>query len=90
MVLLEAMAAGLPIIATAVDGVPQVMGDCGCLVPAGDAQALAEAITAYSKKPSSELSDLGRVSRQRLLNHYTTEHFRDTFWELFSARGLLP
>ena len=90
MVLLEAMAAGLPIIATAVDGVPQVMGDCGCLVPAGDAQTLAEAITAYSKKPSSELFDLGRVSRQRLQDNYTTEHFRDTFWELFSARGLLP
>lgn len=90
MVLLEAMVAGLPIIATAVDGVPQVMGDCGCLVPAGDSQSLAEAIATYSKKPPSELWCLGRLSRQRVQNNFTTEHFRDIFWKLFSARGLLP
>jgi glycosyltransferase involved in cell wall biosynthesis len=43
---LEAMAAGLPVISTAVGGVPELVqhGATGLLVPAGDAHALAEAM----------------------------------------------
>jgi len=43
----EAMASGLPLIATAVGGNPQVLchGQRGQLVPSGDAAALAQAIT---------------------------------------------
>lgn len=44
MSVMEAMAAGLPIVATAVGGVPDVVGDAGVLAPAGDGQALAAAI----------------------------------------------
>ncbi len=45
-VLLEAMAAGTPIVATAVGAVPEVLGEgrFGRLVPYGDAAALAEAL----------------------------------------------
>lgn len=45
-VLIEAMAAGLPVVATAVGGVPEtlVAGREGLLVPAGDAGALADGI----------------------------------------------
>ncbi len=43
---LEAMAAGLPVVATAVGGVPEIVvdGETGLLVPAGDADALADAL----------------------------------------------
>ncbi len=45
-VLLEAMAAGLPIVATAVGGVPEMIenNETGLLVPANDPQAMADAI----------------------------------------------
>jgi glycosyltransferase involved in cell wall biosynthesis len=46
--ILEAMAAGIPVVAAAVGGVPEVVrdGETGLLVPAGDRDAMARAIVA--------------------------------------------
>jgi glycosyltransferase involved in cell wall biosynthesis len=41
---LEAMAAGVPVVATAAGAVPEVVGDAAVLVPAGDVDALAGAL----------------------------------------------
>ena len=47
MVILEAAAAGVAVVSTAVGGVPDLLGDdAGWLVPAGDAEALASAMGA--------------------------------------------
>jgi glycosyltransferase involved in cell wall biosynthesis len=43
-VLLEAFAAGLPVVATDVGGVPAVAGECAVLVPPGDPDAVAQAL----------------------------------------------
>ena len=43
-ILLEAFAAGLPVVATAVGGVPGAVGDAGLLVPPADAGAAAAAL----------------------------------------------
>ncbi|UZR27396.1 glycosyltransferase family 4 protein [Methylococcus mesophilus] len=44
--ILEAMAAGVPVVATPVGGIPELLGEgeCGLLVPPGDVQALAESL----------------------------------------------
>jgi glycosyltransferase involved in cell wall biosynthesis len=41
---LEAMAQGTPVVATAVGSLPEVLGDAARLVPAGDVEALTEAL----------------------------------------------
>jgi colanic acid/amylovoran biosynthesis glycosyltransferase len=52
-VILEAMALGLPVVATDVSGIGEAVvdGESGLLVPADDAQALAEAIARLSRDP---------------------------------------
>ena len=51
-VVLEAIAAGMPVIATDVGGIPEIFGpDAGALVPPGDAAALARAIEAALADP---------------------------------------
>jgi glycosyltransferase involved in cell wall biosynthesis len=51
-VVLEAIAAAMPIVATDVGGIPEIFGpDAGALVPAGDAAALAGAIDAALADP---------------------------------------
>jgi glycosyltransferase involved in cell wall biosynthesis len=41
----EALAAGVPLVATAVGGIPELVGDAAVLVPAGDLDALDSAVT---------------------------------------------
>ena len=51
-VIAEAMCAGLPCVATDVGDVADLMGDCGWVVPSGDAPALADALLqAYRALP---------------------------------------
>lgn len=68
MVVIEAMAAGVPVIGTRVEGVPEVLepGNSGFVVPAGDAQALAMEITRVIKSPelAASASHAG-LARQR-------------------------
>jgi glycosyltransferase involved in cell wall biosynthesis len=55
--LIEAMAAGVPVIATSVGGVPDVVADGtdGVLVPSGSADAVARAIVRAFSEPSRTL-----------------------------------
>jgi sugar transferase (PEP-CTERM/EpsH1 system associated) len=62
--ILEAMASGLPVIATRVGGNPELVseGETGKLVPASDPGALAQAIIGYAADPEQARSD-GRAGR---------------------------
>ncbi len=50
-VLLEAFAAGTPVVATAVGGVPEAAGDAALLIPPGDADAAASALARIASEP---------------------------------------
>ena len=51
---IESLAAGCPVVATAVGGLPDLLdhGQLGALVPSGDAQALADAIINVLRDPA--------------------------------------
>ncbi len=69
IVFLEAMAAGVPIIATRAAAVPEVIadGECGILVPPGDESALAAALERLLRDPAERgrLSEAGRRRVER-------------------------
>jgi glycosyltransferase involved in cell wall biosynthesis len=74
LVVLEAMAAGLPVVATAVGGMPALIkdGETGFLVPAGDEQALRARLTSLRGDPES-----GRLVGARGRAHVSARHSRE-------------
>jgi glycosyltransferase involved in cell wall biosynthesis len=60
----EAMLAGVPVVASAVDGLPEVVGDAGVLVPAGRADVLADAVLGLLDD-TARRSELARRGRAR-------------------------
>ena len=53
LVVQEAMAAGVPVVATATGGLPDLLEGVGTLVPVGDAGAVAEAVGSYLREPAT-------------------------------------
>jgi len=71
LTILEAMAAGLPVVATRVGGTPEVVeGSCGRLVPSRDAAALAAALSELAGAPALRAS-LGLAARARAESKFT-------------------
>ena len=85
-VVLEAMACGLPVVATAVDGTPELVvdGETGYLVPPRDPDALAEKINKLLGQP--DLADaFGRRGRRRVEEHFSLELQVQRFQELYET-----
>jgi sugar transferase (PEP-CTERM/EpsH1 system associated) len=86
LTILEAMAAGLPVVATQVGGVEDLVigGETGSLVPAQKPQALALALLSYVKEP--KLARLhGLAGRDRYENKFTLEQMVHHYNELFEG-----
>jgi len=73
-VILEAMSVGLPVVATGVGGIPELVvpGETGFLVPPRDPGALAQALADLLGDRDKCLL-MGRSSRQRVLDEFTLE-----------------
>ncbi|WP_229496031.1 TIGR03088 family PEP-CTERM/XrtA system glycosyltransferase [Massilia polaris] len=71
---LEAMASALPVAATRVGGIPEVIEDgvTGALAPPSDPQALADALARYVAAPGLAAQH-GQAGRARVLRHYAMD-----------------
>ena len=84
MVLLEAMAAGVPVIATDCGGAPEVVGDASHLFPLKNASALAEKLTAIFSVTQPESTDLARLEHD-----FSDAAARRNFFALPIVKGTL-
>lgn len=77
--LVEAAAAGLPAVATAVGGVPEVVldGRSGWLVPSGDPADMARRIDQLRQATPAERQAMGQQGRDHYLRHFTMDRMVD-------------
>jgi glycosyltransferase involved in cell wall biosynthesis len=86
MVLLEAMANGVPVVATDVDGVADVVvhNETGLLVPPADPRALAEAIVRLLSSPRLGQA-MGKRGRERCSRVFSIEKMTQRFAAVYAA-----
>lgn len=86
VVIMEAMALGRPVLSTYVAGIPELVrpGVDGWLVPAGDVDALAEAMRACLACDSPTLRNMGEAARTRVLERHDVDREAATLADLFA------
>ena len=87
VVLMEAMALGRPVLTTYVAGIPELVthGETGWLVPAGNEDALVEAMQACLAADAETLNRMGEAGRQRVLIRHDIDHEAGKLCELFES-----
>ncbi len=91
MTLLESMAAGTPVVATAVGGIPDVIkhGENGLLYPAGDTEALVHVLQQLQYGPNLSES-LAALAQQHARRHYSAEKVARDYENLYATITELP
>lgn len=85
--LAEAMACGLPCVATDAGDSARILGEAGEIVPVGDADALATAWRRMLSLPPAARRRLGESARRRLLERYSLERMVAAYQALYRGRG---
>jgi glycosyltransferase involved in cell wall biosynthesis len=85
-VLLEAMAAGKPVVATRVGGVPELIehGRDGVLVDPADAAGLADAVLSLMKDPARART-LGENAGKKVRRDFTLESMVDQYEKMYAS-----
>ena len=85
----EAMRAGVPVVATAVGGTPELARDAAVLVPPGDPHAIADAVAGLARNPG-ERARLAAAGRERAHGWPDAEQCLAQLSELYSALTAMP
>ena len=88
VVLMEAMASGLPVVASRLSGIPELVEDgrSGLLVEPGDADMLADALGRLQRDPELR-SRLGEEGRQMVLREFDVQRNARRLAERFAGRS---
>lgn len=81
-VLLEAMVAKCPIIATNTDGIPEVLGDVGIIVEKQNPRELANAMLKFYRMSAEERSVQSNMGYERTVSTFSVHQFNKDFWRL--------
>jgi sugar transferase (PEP-CTERM/EpsH1 system associated) len=86
--ILEAMACGLPVVATAVGGNPELVedGQTGSLVPPNDPDAMARALQRYVQQRTL-IQDHGRAGRRRVEQAFSMTAMVERYLEVYDSHG---
>ncbi|MQA56354.1 glycosyltransferase [Pseudomonas piscis] len=92
MVLLEAMAAGVPLLATACGGAKEVVEGVGILFPLGDVEHLSQGLQHLAAMDEHQRRVCAELMLDRLRERFSDRAVRDVFWRLpqvteLTARG---
>lgn len=82
MVLLEAMAAGVPLLATACGGAKEVVEGVGILFPLGDTERLAQGLQHLAAMDDQQRRQCAELMLERLRERFSDRAVRDAFWHL--------
>ena len=82
MVLLEAMVAGVPLLAPACGGAKEVVEGVGILFPLGDAERLAQGLQHLAELDQAQRQACAERMLERLRERFSDTAVRETFWHL--------
>ena len=87
VVIMEAMAMGLPVVSTDVGGISELVitDETGWLAPPGDAQQLAKVMKRALDATDAELIEMGRRGRERVLRMHDVHREASRLKELFAS-----
>ncbi|MBC8171412.1 MAG: glycosyltransferase family 4 protein [Anaerolineae bacterium] len=87
--LLEAMSVALPVVATPVGAIPEIIesGVNGLIVPTGDVDALAQALTTAISRTDNTIT-MGKRARDLVLQQYSLDAIGRSYLELYQATRL--
>ncbi len=83
MVLIEAMACGIPVAATDVGDSALIVSETGEIAPPGDAVAMADAWLRLISQGADARRELGTKARARVLANYRIEEVAATIWAIY-------
>lgn len=89
--LMEALATELPVIATKISGIPELIvdGETGMLVPERDAISMADALIQLQEHPELG-TQLGKQGRQKVLDEFSLTQNAQQLYDLFTGQTHVP
>lgn len=81
----EAMACGLPVVSTDVGDAAEIIGGTGLVVPAQNAEALAEALAVLCRETNQQRQVRGQLARARIEAHYSLAQMVAQYQALYAS-----